>query len=78
MKILLPLFKGLQLKDNLRNLVMAKAGLEAYKHNDTVKLVRGTRVKEVSEQQLKREIEVYSEAGIDDDVKSRLREMRRN
>ena len=30
MKILLPLFKGLSVKANLRHLVMAKAGLEAF------------------------------------------------
>jgi hypothetical protein len=78
MKILMPLFKGLQVKDNLRHLVMAKAGMEAYKHGDTVKLVRGTKVREVSEQQLKREIEIYSESGIDENVKNKLKEMRRS
>lgn len=56
---------------------MAKAGLEAFKHGDTVKLVRGTRVREVSEPQLKKEIEVYSDSGIDDDVRAKLRELRR-
>jgi hypothetical protein len=56
---------------------MAKAGMEAFKHGDTVKLVRGTKVKEVTEQQLKREIEIYSESGIDDNVKNKLKEMRR-
>jgi hypothetical protein len=77
MRILMPLFKGLQLKENLRRLVMAKAGMEAFKHGDTVKLVRGTKVKEVTEHQLKREIEIYSDSGIDDDVRAKLKDMRR-
>jgi hypothetical protein len=77
MKILMPLFKGLQLKENLRRLVMAKAGMEAFRHGDVVKLVRGTKVREVTEQQLQREIDIYSESGIDDNIRAKMRDLRR-
>ncbi len=77
MKILMPLFKGLQLKENLRRLVMAKASMEAFRHGDAVKLVRGTKVREVTEQQLQREIDIYSESGIDDNIRAKMRDLRR-
>ena len=66
MKVLLPLFQGLEIKPNMRQLVLSRAVLEAYKHGDTVRVPRGTIIREVSETQLKEECTVYSEAGVDD------------
>lgn len=56
---------------------MAKDGMEAFRHGDVVKLVRETKVREVTEQQLQREIDIYSESGIDDNIRAKLRDMRR-
>ena len=36
MRILVPLFKGLGLKENLRKLLLSQASLEAYRKGDTV------------------------------------------
>lgn len=69
MKVLLPLFQGLEIKPNMRQLVLSRAVLEAYKHGDTVRVPRGTIIREVSEAQLKEECTVYSEAGVDDHEK---------
>lgn len=39
MRVLLPLFKGMEIKDNLRQLVLAQAVLEAGRKGDTVRVV---------------------------------------
>lgn len=50
----------------MRQLVLGRSVLEAFKAGDTVRLVKGTRVKYISEEQLDAECKVYSEAGIDE------------
>jgi hypothetical protein len=50
MRILLPLFKGLGIKPNLRKLVARQVILETYRKGDTLKVVKGTKIKEVSEE----------------------------
>jgi hypothetical protein len=44
MRILIPLFKGLGLKENLRRLLLAQSTLEAARQGETVRIVRGTPV----------------------------------
>lgn len=56
---------------------MAKSSMEAYKKGDTINVVAGTKVREVSEATLQREIEIYSDAGIDENVRHKLKEVRR-
>ena len=53
--------------------------MEAHKHGDTVHVVRGTRIKEISDAQLQEEVHALSDAGIDDEnqVKAKLRTIRR-
>ena len=77
--MLLPLFKGLDIKPNLRHLVLRQALLEAHRHGDTVHVVRGTRIKEVSENQLKDEVELLNQSGIDDEaqVRAQLKQIKR-
>lgn len=53
--MLLPLFKGLEIKPNLRNLILTKAVLEAYHNEETLRVVKGTKIKYVSEKQLREE-----------------------
>lgn len=48
-KILMPLFKAMSVKANLRKLITSQSLLEAHKHGDTVKVVTGTKVKHISE-----------------------------
>lgn len=78
MRFLILLFKGLGLKENLRKLLLSQVCLDAYRHGDTVRIVRGTRTKEISAEQLADEVSVYSEAGIDDAVAAKLRAVRRS
>lgn len=47
-RVMMPLFKGMQVRPNLRRLICRKANLLALKAGDTVKLARGTRVVDVS------------------------------
>ena len=68
LRVQLPLFKSMAVKPNLQRLICAKANLQAYKVGDRVKLVRGTRVEEVSERQLAEEVEAYERSHVDDDV----------
>lgn len=76
MRILLPLFKGMDIKPNLRRLVMSQVGLQAYENGETMRVVKGTRIKEISEEQLREEIRVYSEAGVDDKLSAKMRAVR--
>ncbi len=48
LRILLPLFKGMEVKKNLRHLVLNQAVVEAHRQGDIVKVVKGTPIKEVS------------------------------
>jgi hypothetical protein len=48
LRILLPLFKGLGLRPNLRRLVLAQAGLESFIQGDTIRVPKGARIKEIS------------------------------
>ena len=57
---------------------MAKACMEAYKKGDSINVVAGTKVREITEAALQREIEIYSDAGIDENVRPKLREARRS
>ena len=45
-------------KPNLQQLICAKGNLQAYKCSHKIKVVRGTRIKEVSERQLAEEVQV--------------------
>jgi hypothetical protein len=47
LRILLPLFKGMEVKKNLRHLVLNQAVVEAHKQGDVLRVVRGTAIKEV-------------------------------
>ena len=42
MRVLLPLFKGMEIKENLRHLILTQAVLEAHKQGEVVRVVRGT------------------------------------
>lgn len=72
-KILLPLFKAMDVKANLRNLITSQALLEAHRHSDTVKVVTGTKVKHISEKQQAKKVAVYQNAGVDEYIKPNLR-----
>ena len=39
MRILVPLFKGLGIKENLRRMLLAQATLEAHRQGDTIRVV---------------------------------------
>ena len=50
MKVLLSLFHGMEVKPNLRRLLCGKACLGAFQGGEKVKVVRGTRIEEVSKE----------------------------
>lgn len=77
MRILVPLFKGLGIKPNLRRMLLAQSTLEAHRQGEPVRVVRGTTIKEVTEGELSDEVRIYSEAGLDQNVTARIRDMRR-
>ena len=75
MKMQMPLFKGIEVKPNLLQLVLAKAALVAHHGGETVRVVKGTRVQPVSVRQLEARVRALESSNVDDDegVQEKLR-----
>ena len=52
----MPLIQSMAVKPNLQRLICAKANLQAYRCGHKIKVVRGTRIEEVSNPQLAKEV----------------------
>ena len=75
MKMQMPLFKGVEVKPNLLQLVLAKAALVAHHGGETVRVVKGTRVQPVSLKHMEARVRALESSNVDDDegVQERLR-----
>ena len=79
MKVVVPLMKGLSLHQNLKRLICNYAVDDSFKRGEELHVVKGTKVKEVSRDQLldQRKVLAAGPAGTDDGVDRKLRHLDR-
>lgn len=68
-KFMLPFLEAIMMKRNLRGLLLNYAVDYAYQNDETLRVRKGTRVKEVSERRLLAERDVYQQAGVNEENK---------
>lgn len=77
---MVPLMKGLSLHQNLKRLICNYAVEDSFRRGEEVRVVKGTRVKEVSRDQLldERRVLAAGPAGADSGVDDKLRRLDRS
>ena len=68
MKFMIPFLQAVALKSNMRGLLLNYALEHAYNQGETVRVRKGTRIKEVSARRHLAERDVYANAALDDET----------
>ena len=67
MKFMIPFLQAIILKGNMRGLLMNYALEHAYNVGETVKVRKGTKIREISGKRMLAEREVYTKGSLDDE-----------